>query len=60
MPFTNSVDLPNSLGYLDSLGDVPFSINLGDVGLSVAEDDLSCFQAELTADLGGCGVPEGV
>ena len=53
-------ELADPLGHLDSLGDVPFSIDLGDVGLRVAEDDLSCFQTELAADLCGCRVPEGV
>ena len=34
------VALPNSFGHLDSLGDVPFSIDLGYVSLGVAEENL--------------------
>jgi hypothetical protein len=45
--------LPDPLGHLDSFGNVPFCVDLGDVGLGMAEDHLSSFQAELTSDL--CG-----
>jgi hypothetical protein len=55
-----SLCLPDPLSHLDSLGQIPLGVDLGDVGLGMTEDDLSCFQAELTADLGGCRVPEGV
>jgi hypothetical protein len=45
--------LPDPLSHLDSLGQIPLGVDLGDVGLGMAEDDLSCFQAKLAVYFGG-------
>ena len=48
--------LTNQPCHLHALGEIPLGVDLGNVGRAVAEHHLRRLQAELFADLGGCGV----
>jgi len=53
-----SDSLPNPASNFQALGDVPLSVDLGDIRRAVAQDYLRGLQTELPSDLGGCCVSE--